>query len=177
MKYSSQMIPEVLHSFNVYDGGGNRQIGVSDEMSMAEIKSKVATISGAGIIGSYDVPIVGYFDSIVQEIPFRVLYLNLSELINPMKMQTINIRGSIQVTDKSTGVSDFVSFRYMLKGRTTTLTPGTLKLGDVMGAKISIEATYVLIEIGGEVMVEIDKLNSIFKVDGTDLLEKARKMC
>ena len=177
MKYSSQIIPEVLHSFNVYDGGGNGQIGVSDEMSMAEIKSKVATISGAGIIGSYDVPIVGYFDSIVQEIPFRVLYLNLAELINPMKMQTINIRGSIQVTDKSTAVSDFVSFRYMLKGRTTTLTPGTLKLGDVMGAKISIEATYVLIEIGGEVMVEIDKLNSIFKVDGTDLLEKARKMC
>lgn len=177
MKYNSQMIPEVLHSFNVYDGNGNRQIGVSDEMSMSEIKSKVATISGAGITGSYDVPIVGFFDSIVQEIPFRVLYLNLSELMNPMKVQTINIRGAIQVSDKSTGVSDFVDFRYMIKGRTTTLNPGTIKLGEVMGSKISIEATYVLIEIGGEVMVEIDKLNGIFKVDGIDMLEKVRKMC
>lgn len=177
MKYSSQIIPEVLHMFNVYDGNGSRQIGISDEMSMAEIKSKVATISGAGIVGSYDVPVIGYFDSITQEIPFRVFYANVAELANPMKVQTINIRGSIQVTDKSTGVSDLVSFRYMIKGRVTSVTPGTLKLGDVMGTKITIEATYVLIEIGGEVMVEIDKLNGVFRIDGVDLLEKARKMC
>ena len=177
MNYSNQMIPEVLHGFNVYDGGGNMQIGILDEMSMAEIKNKVATVSGAGITGSYEVPVLGYFDSIVQEIPFRVLYLNLSELVNPMKLQTINIRGSIQVTDKSTMVSDLVSFRYMVKGRSIGFNPGTLKLGETMGAKISIETTYVLIEIGGKIMVEIDKLNSIFKIDGVDLLEKARRMC
>lgn len=65
----------------------------------------------------------------------------------------------------------------MVKGRSIGFNPGTLKLGETMGAKISIEATYVLIEIGGKIMVEIDKLNSIFKIDGVDLLEKARRMC
>ena len=177
MKYNSQVIPEVLHGYNVYDGNGNRLIGISDDMSMAEIKSKVVTVSGAGIPGSYNVPVLGFFEPITQEIPFRVVYVDIARLIYPMKVQTINIRGAIQVTDKSTGVSDLASFRYMVKGRSSIITPGSLKLGDVMGTKISVEATYALIEVGGEVLIEIDKLNSIFRVDGVDLLEKARKMC
>lgn len=177
MKYSDLIIPEVVHGFNVYDGNGTRQIGITNEMSLAEITSRVTTVTGAGISGSYDVPVVGHFDSITQEIPFRVLYINLSELMNPMKVQTLNIRGAIQVTDKSTGVSDFVSFRYLIKGRSKTLNPGNLKPGDVMGSKISIEVTYLLIEINEEKMIEIDKLNSVFRIDGVDLLEKVRKMC
>lgn len=177
MKYNTAIIPEVVHGFNVYDGSGGRQIGITDEMSLAEISSRVASVTGPGIMGTYEVPVIGYFDSITQEIPFRTMYINLSELINPMKVQTLNIRGAIQVTDTGTGVSDFVSFRYMIKGRSKTLSPGSLKPGDVMGTKVSIEATYILIEIAGNKVIEIDKLNSVFRIDGVDLMEKVRKMC
>ncbi|MEG0689180.1 MAG: phage major tail tube protein, partial [Hungatella sp.] len=134
-------------------------------------------ISGAGIAGSYDVPVIGHFDSITQEIPFRTLYINLGTILNPMKVQTLNIRGAIQVTDSSTGLTDFAQIRYMIKGRTKSLSPGNLKPGDVMGSKIAIEASSLLIEIGGSIVLEIDKLNNIFRVDGVDLLEKVRKMC
>lgn len=177
MEFNNLIIPEVINGFNVYDNSGNAQVGVTAEMSLTDLASKVATITGAGIAGSYDVPILGHYDSITQDIPFRILYKPLFEFANPMKQVGFNIRGAIQVTDKSTGVSDLAGFRYVVKGRCKTISPGTLKQGDVMSAKISIEATYILYEIDGEKLIEIDKLNNICRISGVDLMEKVRKLC
>lgn len=177
MEFNNSIIPEVINGFNVYDGDGDLLVGITDEMSMAELTSKVATITGAGIAGSYDVPVMGHFDSITQEIPFRILYRPVLEFANPMKQVGFNVRGAIQVTDKSTGVSDFVGLRYVVKGRCKTVSPGNLKPGDVMGSKLSIEAVYILYEIDGVKLVEIDKLNNVFRINGEDLMEKVRKLC
>lgn len=177
MEFNNKIIPEVIWNFNVYDGDGDILIGTTDEMTIADLSSKTATITGGGILGSYDVPVLGHFDSITQDIPFRILYKPILEFANPMKQVSFNIRGAIQVTDKETGVSDFASFRYIVKGRCKTMSPGSLKPGDVMGAKVSVEATYILYEIDGVKLIELDKINSVYRVNGEDLLEKARKMC
>lgn len=177
MEMNNLVIPEVINGFKVYDGDGNDLVGITDEMSMADLASKVATVTGAGIAGSYEVPVLGHYDSITQEIPFRILYKNVFELANPMKQVSLNIRGAIQVTNKGTGLSDFAGFRYVVKGRCKSMSPGNLKPGDVMGSKVSIEAVYILYEINGEKMVEIDKLNNVFRVDGVDLMERVRKLC
>lgn len=177
MEFGNKIIPEVIWDFNVYNGDGSVLIGTTDEMTIADLSSKTATISGGGFLGSYDVPVLGHYDSITQEIPFRILYKPIFEFANPMKPATFNIRGAIQVTDKETGVSDFANFRYVVKGRCKSMSPGNVKPGDVMGAKISIEATYILYEIDGAALMELDKFNSVYKVNGVDLLEKARKMC
>jgi len=177
MEFTNKIIPEVIWGFKVYDESGNELIGTTDEMTIADLSMKTATITGGGIIGSYDVPVLGHFDSITQEIPFRILYKPVLEFANPMQRVGFNMRGAIQVTDKDTGLSDFANFRYMIKGRCKSMSPGNLKPGDIMGAKISVEATYILYEIDGVKLIELDKINSIYKVNGVDLLEKARKMC
>lgn len=177
MEFTNKIVPEVINAFNVYDGDGDQLVGVTDEMSMADLSSKVATITGAGIAGSYDVPVLGHFESITQDIPFRLLYKPIFKFANPMKQVGLTVRGAIQVTDKSTGVSDFAGFRYVVKGRCKTMTPGNLKPGEAMNSKISIEAVYILYEIDGEKLVEIDKLNNVYRIDGVDLMEKVRKLC
>ncbi|MCI8950037.1 MAG: phage major tail tube protein [Lachnospiraceae bacterium] len=175
--YDKFTLPEVINQFNVYDGDGNRHIGITGEMSLAEIKNIMASVSGSGISGSYNVPVVGHFESITQEIPFRTLYVNIAELLNPMKLQTFNIRGAIQATNISTGAAKIVGFRYLLKGRSSGLNPGNLNNGEVMGTKVPIEVTYVLIEIGGKPFFELDKVNGVYRVDGKDLLAEVRRLC
>ncbi|MEY8396183.1 phage major tail tube protein [Lachnospiraceae bacterium 45-P1] len=177
MEFTSQIIPEVVNNFNVYDASGSVIIGITDEMTLADLANKVATVTGAGISGSYNVPIVGHYDSITQEVPFRVLYTPVMKICNPMKVVTLNMRGAIQVTNKGTGTSDFAGIRYVVKGRPKQLSPGSLKPGDVMGTKVQIECTYVLFEIDGKKLVEVDKLNSIFRIEGVDYMEKLRKLC
>lgn len=177
MEFTKMIVPEVIVGFNVYDGDGDLVVGVTDKMSLAKLASKVATITGAGIAGSYNVPVVGHYDSITQVVPFRVAYKPMFELANPMKITTLNIRGAIQVTDKSTGLSDYAGVRYMVKGRAVETDPGELENGAVMGASVTIEATTVIYEIDGKKLIELDKMNGIYRIDGIDYLEKVRKLC
>lgn len=170
------IIPEVINLFNVYSDG-EQQIGVTNEMSIAELNAKTATIDGAGIAGSYDVPVVGNFDSIKQTIPFRSLITSTIDFTNPQKVQNLTIRGSLQVTDKSTGVSDYTGLRLVIKGRATGFNPGQIRQGQSMNASVTIECMYVLYEVGGKNMFELDKWNGIYKVNGVDLMEKARQYC
>lgn len=46
-----------------------------------------------------------------------------------------------------------------------------------MDAKLKFELFYILIEIDGKTVIEYDKLNSVFTVNGKDLLEKVRSQC
>ena len=177
MEFTNQIIPEVVNNFNVYEGSGDMLVGITDEMTLADLAYNVATVTGAGIPGSYEVPIIGHFGSIVQEVPFRVLYKPVMKICNPMKVVTLNMRGAIQVLDKSTGVSDFVGIRYVVKGRAKQLSPGSLKPGSVMGTKVQIECTQLLFEADGVKLIEVDKLANIFRIEGVDYMEKLRKLC
>ena len=43
-----------------------------------------------------------------------------------------------------------------------------------MEATVTLELTYIMIEVDGEQLVEIDKLNNVYKVRGQDMLAKVR---
>lgn len=176
-KITSKAIPEVINNFNVYNGEGNNFVGITAEMNLAPLTNLVESISGAGISGNYNAPIIGHYDSIQQEVPFRVLYKEMADLANPLKPTRVNIRGAIQVTDKATGVAEMCGFRYVVGGRCTGINPGTAQPGKSMGSSLTIEATYLLIELDGEKVIEIDKLNNICRIDGVDLLEEVRRYC
>jgi P2 family phage contractile tail tube protein len=174
---NAQAIPEIINNFKVYNGDGDELSGVTGEMSLADLTNLTATISGAGVAGTYNTPVIGQYDSIQQEIPFRVMYKDVTTIMNPMKVARLNIRGAIQVTNKSTGVSEFCGFRYVVGGRCVAAKPGSMQPANPMSSSVTIEATYVLVEIDGEKVIEIDKLNNICKIDGTDLLEAVPRYC
>lgn len=177
MEFSNMIIPEVLNNYNVYNGDGDKLIGITDDMSIAELSSKVVTITGAGIPGAYEVPVLGQLEPITQEVPFRLLYSQVLTMANPLKPVRLNVRGAIQVTNKNTQISDLAGFRYVVGGRSKVVGGGNLKLGDVMGTKLSIASTYILFEINGEKLIEVDMLNSIYRIDGVDLMERVRRLC
>ena len=64
--------PEVINNFNVYNGA-NKLVGVSGEVSLAEMQAMTAEVSGAGIMGSYNTAVVGMFQSnVTGKLPFRI---------------------------------------------------------------------------------------------------------
>lgn len=172
----NMIVPEVINLFNVYSDG-EKQIGVTNEMTLPEFPGMTATINGAGIAGEYEVPVVGNFQSIKLTIPFRSLIHSSIDFTDPMKVQNLTIRGSLQVTDKGTGVSDYCGMRLVVRGRALSFNPGQLKQGEAMNASVVIECMYLLYEVDSKTLVELDKWNGIYKVNGKDLMEKARKYC
>ncbi len=169
--------PEVINLFNVYDGG-NRLQGVTGEVTLTQLQAITAEVSGAGIMGTYNTAVVGMFQSLSQEIPFRMVNKEFFNLMNASQQAELVLRTSIQNVNKDTGGTLSSSgMRMVLRGRPTSANFGTLKQADLMNASVTLELTYILIEIGGETMLELDKLNSVYKVNGKDLMADIRKQC
>ena len=52
----------------------------------------------------------------------------------------------------------------------------TLYSSNSMEAAITLELTYLLVEVDGVVIMEIDKLNQVYNVNGVDMLADVRNM-
>ena len=177
MNKNALNFPEVINYFNVYNGG-NKLMGITGEISLAELKAKTATVSGAGILGEYNTAVIGMFENIQPEIPFRMINQEFFDLMNASKQAEIVMRASIQNVNKSSGGAlSTQGMRVVFRGRPTNFKMGQLKQADLMNASVTLELTYVLLEMGGEKKLELDKLNEIYIVNGKDLLAEVRKQC
>lgn len=174
---SGIVFPEVINNFNVYNEA-NRVMGTTGDVSLAELKAMTATVSGAGILGEYNTAVVGMFQSMSQEIPFRMIDKDFFNMLNTGEQSRIVLRSSVQQRNReSGGTLSTAAMRIVMRGHPTDSKFGTIKQGEMMNASITMELTYILVEMGGVTMLELDKLNSIYKIGGKDLLAEIRKQC
>ena len=174
---NNMVVPEVLNNYRCYDLDGNRLIGVTSQVQVAALQLMTAEVSGAGIGGTYNTPIVGKTQSIQQEIPFKMLYAELTQFMDHTKQTGVCLRGAMQCRDNNTGVIKMAQCRYVVRGNAVSVTPGNLNVGEQMGSSVTFEALYILFEVDGKKLIEIDKLSDKFVVNDEDITEEIRKMC
>lgn len=151
--------------------------GISGSHTLPNFDAVTETMSGAGVLGEYETGVVGNYSSMEQELAFRTLESDMFNLMDPTQPVDITFRASQQSTVKSSGALDYVSMRIVERGRFKSFEPGKIERGKQMEAKLKFELFYILIEIDGNTVIEYDKLNSVFTVNGKDLLEKVRSQC
>lgn len=164
-------IPTLLNNFNTY-AAGHKYVGVSSETTLPEFEYLTETLEGAGIAGNIEEAVEGCFDSLESETSFQ----NIGEEFFHFLANTgiVTQRGSMQVLNTATQTNDFESVVVTTKGRVKSFELGTLKRGGKGEPKIVRELTYVKVMIGGQNVLELDKFNMIWKVNGVDRLEKVR---
>lgn len=165
---SNNYIPEKVNDYNVYQDG-NKMIGLAAEVELPSIKMKTSTIEGVGVGGEIDSPTIGQFESLETKLKFNTLYSSATDLMNPLNTVNLTLRAAQQVYDKTGGYA-FKGLRIVMGGRVKEFNPGTVKKGDAMDAETRLELTYYMIEVDGEQVVEVDKLNGVYKVNGSDML-------
>lgn len=170
------VIPEKIHLFNVYNQG-RKLIGVSEEVTLPDFEAITETLSGPGILGELESVATGQFSSMEMEIPFRQMDDSMFRFADQGSAVDLTLRGSIQYTESDTCENTYKQMRVVVRGRNKGITGGKAKQGTGTASSIKIEIAYILIEIDGVTMIELDKLNFVYKVYGKDLLEKVREMC
>lgn len=165
---SNNYVPEKINDANAYLDGV-KMIGTGASFDLPEINMKTSTISGGGINGEIDSPTIGQFESMEQTVSFNTLYSSAIGMLSPKSTVNLTFRASQQVYDK-TGGYNFKGLRVVEKGRVKKFKPGKIEKGEGMEAEVTLELTYILIEVGGESVLEIDKLNGVYKVNGEDML-------
>lgn len=168
-------IPTKINRYNVYNSG-NRLLGMGDELTLPDFEASTETVSGAGILGEIDDPTPGYFTNQEIEIPFRILDKEATDMLDITKAVQLEIRGAEQTT-KSEGDIEFRGVRVVVRGRSNKFTPGKMKAGNPMDTSITLSILYILIELEGEPVLELDKMNEVFKINGNDILAKVKELC
>ena len=162
-----------INAYNVYLDG-TKLLGVSDEVTLPDLESLTETLSGAGILGEIDEPLLGHFGAAELEIPFRTINEELFKLITPGASTQITLRMSTQSINEQNLQTDFMPSRVVVTGKVKSLSGGKVKQGSGTGTSVKIELLYILIEVNKKPKFELDKLNFVFKVDGVDLLSTVR---
>ena len=171
----SKNIPTKVNNYNVYNEG-EKLLGVGDELTLPDFEATSETVSGAGILGEIDDPTIGHFGNMQLEIPFRTLDKEATNMMDQTRAVQLTIRGAAQEIDSAGNIGP-KSIRVVVRGRAAMLTGGKLKRASSMDSGVTLNILYILIEVNGESVVELDKMNPTYKVNGVDLLAEYKEMC
>lgn len=171
---SNNHVPEKTNEYRAYLNG-TEMIGVAASIDTPEINMITGEVEGAGIGGKIDSPTIGQFESLEQEIQFNSLYSSIADVLSPLTSVDLTFRAAQQVYDKGGGYV-FKGVRIVERGRVKKFKPGKIEKGSSMEATLTLELTYLMIEVAGENLLEIDKLNTVYKVKGVDMLAEVRAL-
>lgn len=163
-----------INAYNVYRDS-KKLVGLSDEVTLPDFEGLTETISGPGILGEIDEPLLGHFGASEIEVPFRTLNEEMFDLLAQGQAVNLTLRMSTQAIVESTMATDFMPSRVVIKGKSKGFTGGSAKQGQGTGSSVKVEIIYILIEVNNKKKFELDKLNFVYKVNGVDLLAKVRK--
>ena len=163
-----------INAYNVYRDS-KKLVGLSDEVTLPDFEGLTETISGPGILGEIDEPLLGHFGASEIEVPFRTLNEEMFDLLAQGQAVNLTLRMSTQAIVESTMATDFMPSRVVINGKSKGFTGGSAKQGQGTGSSVKVEIIYILIEVNNKKKFELDKLNFVYKVNGVDLLAKVRK--
>ena len=166
MAKTSAAIPEKIHSYKVYNEG-ERLIGTQAEAEMPSLEAMTATISGPGILGEIEIPNVGHFGSTNMPLTFRTLSGEASVLMEPGP-HLLTFRADQTSYDTSAGRILHRALKVVVRGFNKSNELGKLNAGNPTETKITLELFYLKITEGEMVILELDKYNEVYVVNGKD---------
>jgi len=165
-------IPEKLNDFRAYANGSPELKGVAD-IQLPPLNPKTETVSGGGIMGEYDSPNFSHLESMKTTINWRMINDELLEFLKPEAIK-LDFRLANQEYDGAKGKHEFSVNRIVIRGIPINNDLGKAAKGSPYEGSSEVEVLYIKMEYDGKTLIEIDKLNYIYRVGNVDYMEKLR---
>lgn len=172
MATGTNSVPERLINFRVYNDS-NALMGIAT-VDLPELQAMSDTVSGAGIAGEVDSPVLGHYQAMSSTFNWRTVERPALELAQ-QKAHHLEIRGSQQHYDTASGVFTTVSIRVVMRAIPKNFSLGSFEPGSTTDSSTEFEVVYLKIFVNDSEVVEIDKYNFKTKIGDTDMLESVRK--
>ena len=171
MKYQSRSIKGKLYDKK----RGNKLLSDVTTLTMPDLELLSETLRGAGINGEIDLPTYGQFGSLVVEVSHNGLSKDTIRTFG-MEAQELEHRWASQVLNSDTGNSEVVGKKLIFRGLPKKLGLGSIEPNKAEESSSAFELVYMKYVIGNDSVIEIDKLNDVFKVDGVDYSAAVRNV-
>lgn len=165
-------VPERLINFRVYNEAQDC-LGIAT-VDLPEIEAMSDTVSGAGIAGEVESPILGHFNSMTCTFTWRTIE-PAAMALSQQRAHAVDVRGSQQVYDAATGLYSSVPVRVAMRIVPKTVTLGTFEPGATTDTEQEFEVLFLSVTVNNVPMITIDKYNFVANIGGVESLAKVRK--
>ena len=159
-------------NFSVYEDGAE-YLGLAS-VTLPNLAAIVQTISGAGIAGNLEAPIIGHYDAMTLSLNFRTTTEQSVRLSEPRR-HDIDLRSAQQIEDPVSGDLNVQSVKHIMVVVPKTYTGGTLAPASPTNGSGEYAVRYWATYIDGKKVLEIDPFNYIAYIDGVDYLAAVRQ--
>ena len=163
---------ESVINFAVYEDGVE-YVGMAG-VTLPNLSAIVQTLSGAGIAGNVEGPVLGHYDVMSLGLNFRPTTEQSVRLSEPRR-HNIDLRMAQQIEDTVAGEVKVQSIKHVLVVVPKTDTGGTIAPAAPTNGSGEYSVRYWATYIDGAKVREIDPLNFICEVNGVDYLADVRK--
>lgn len=162
-------MPSVLKNFNVFNDGES-YMGQVSEVVLPKLTRKMEEWRGGGMQAPIKIDLGQ--EAITMEATYGGIMRSILKQYGSLAHDGVQLRfaGSLSAEN---GTEDAIEV--VVRGRHSEIDPGNAKPGDMTAFKVTTECSYYKLTIANEVLLEIDVLGSVFKVNGVDLWETTRK--
>lgn len=162
---------QILTNFSAWEDA-TTWLGIVD-VEIPAFEALTETLKGAGILGEGTISVKGHFGSQTLKLNWRTLSKDAVRLAEP-KVHTLDFRGNQQLFDALNGYSDQ---EVVVKTRCVPLnfSPGKFAVAAATETANEFEVHYIKIIVDGKTMLEYDKYNSVYVVNGVDVMADVRK--
>lgn len=167
-----QTIDEKLIAFSVFLNG-NIPLGVAD-VQLPKLSNLSDSFTGAGIAGEINSIMDGHYGPLLLTLTWRTTPTDEAVQLLIPQSHLIEFRSSIQVLDKKDSTYGKVGKKITVRAKNKDLDLGKAQVASAMDGSTEMECTYLKIENEGKKILELDKYNYIFSVNGTDFLATVR---
>lgn len=163
---------ESVINFAVYEDGVE-YVGMATA-TLPNLSAIVQTLSGAGIAGNVEVPVLGHYDVMSLTLNFRTTTEQSVRLSEPRR-HNIDLRVAQQIEDTVAGEVKVQSVKHVLVVVSKTDTGGSIAPAAPTNGSGEYSVRYWATYIDGSKVREVDPLNFICEVNGVDYLADVRK--
>lgn len=164
--------PERTAAYRIYNDSDDL-LGAGD-VTLPKIAYMTDEVKGAGIAGVKDCAIMGQFQAMAVAIAWHTV--NKKQIgLAAFKGHNLELRAGQQVWNSGTSSYDTQSVKIVLRCGPKGADLGSLSTGASTGGNTELEVFYMKVFIDGAAVMELDKDNYIFIVNGVDYLAALRQ--
>lgn len=166
------MIDELVVNFAIYEDAVE-YLGMA-EATLPDIEYLTEEMSGAGIAGSIETIIIGHLSAMTTTLNFRTVGTSAVRLLEP-RIHKIDLRSAQQQMDNQTSETEVTTVKHVMKVKPKKTALGKVAAASAADVSGEYAVSYYAMYVEGKKVIEVDPLNFICIINGTDYLKKVRK--
>lgn len=163
--------PAVIN-YAVYEGS-EEYVGQS-QVTLPSLQMITQTVKGAGIAGEIETVLIGQMRAMELQMQMLVMTKSVIKLAE-QRIHDLELREAQQVVDATTGNHSVEAVKHVFKVFPKQLDGGTLQPQSTSNANIAWAVYYWAEYRDGVKVLELDPINYICYINGTDYLEPVRR--